>query len=176
MTAKSEQTGASPPFQGVEDGVNPWPMPTATLALPDETATAALGARLAAAARPGDVIALSGDLGAGKTALARALIRALIGPETDVPSPTFTLVQTYDTLRLSIWHFDLYRLESPAEARELGLEEVADGLALIEWPERLGRFLPARRLDIELDFGSEGRIARLADHADWSTRIDADWR
>ncbi|HEV7691196.1 MAG TPA: tRNA (adenosine(37)-N6)-threonylcarbamoyltransferase complex ATPase subunit type 1 TsaE [Hyphomonadaceae bacterium] len=147
-----------------------------TLPLADEAATAALGARLGAAARPGGVVALVGDLGAGKTTLARALIRSLAGAETEAPSPTFTLVQTYDTPRLSIWHFDLYRLTRPEEARELGIEEAVDGLALIEWPERAGRYLPSARLEVRLDFTGDGRIARLTDHADWSTRIDGDWR
>lgn len=147
-----------------------------TFSLPDEAATAALGQRLAAAARPGDVIALYGDLGAGKTTLARALIRTLAGPETEAPSPTFTLVQTYATPGLPVWHFDLYRLENPGEARELGLEEAVDGLALIEWPERLGRDLPRMRLEVRLSFEGTGRIARLVDLDDWSTRLDGDWR
>jgi tRNA threonylcarbamoyladenosine biosynthesis protein TsaE len=154
---------------------------TLTLQLADEAATTALGTHIAAVARPGDVVALYGNLGAGKTTLARGLIRALAGPETEAPSPTFTLVQTYDTrsatgVGLSIWHFDLYRLTDPAEARELGMEEAVDGLALIEWPERLGRYLPHARLEVRLDFEGEGRIARLVDLADWSTRIDGDWR
>lgn len=152
-----------------------------TLPLADEAATAALGARVGAAARPGGVVALSGDLGAGKTTLARGLIRSLAGPETEAPSPTFTLVQTYDAHssqggRLSVWHFDLYRLSRPEEARELGIEEAVDGLALIEWPERLGRYLPSARLEVRLDFEGQGRIARLTDLADWSKRIDGDWR
>jgi len=147
-----------------------------SLPLADEAATAALGARLAGIARPGDVIALHGDLGAGKTTLARALIRQLAGPETEAPSPTFTLVQTYETPGLPVWHFDLYRLENPGEARELGLEEAVDGLALIEWPERLGRDLPRMRLEVRLSFEGTGRIARLVDLDDWSTRLDGDWR
>jgi len=147
-----------------------------TFALADEAATAALGARLGQASRPGDVIALRGDLGAGKTTLARGLIRALTGPATEVPSPTFTLVQTYETPGLAIWHFDLYRLELAAESRELGLDEAMDGLTLLEWPERLGQLLPATRLEVRLSFEGEGRIARLADHSDWSTRINGDWR
>lgn len=150
--------------------------PVLTLALPDDAATAALGARLGAAARAGDVIALYGDLGAGKTTLARALIRSLTGPETEAPSPTFTLVQTYQTARFPIWHFDLYRLKESGEARELGLEEAVDGLALIEWPERLGRDLPVARLEVRLSFDGAGRIARLVDLDDWSARIDGDWR
>lgn len=147
-----------------------------TLDLPDDAATAALGARLGAAARVGDVIALVGDLGAGKTTLARGLIRHLTGPETEAPSPTFTLVQTYQGPAFPIWHFDLYRLENPGEARELGMEEAVDGLTLIEWPERLGRYLPAARLEVQLSFGAQGRIARLVDFDDWSARIDGDWR
>jgi tRNA threonylcarbamoyladenosine biosynthesis protein TsaE len=149
---------------------------TFTLSLADEAATAALGARLGAAARPGGVVALIGDLGAGKTTLARGLIRSLAGAETEAPSPTFTLVQTYDTPHFSIWHFDLYRLTRPEEARELGIEEAVDGLALIEWPERAGRYLPSARLEVRLDFKGDERIARLTDHADWRTRIDGDWR
>ena len=149
---------------------------TLTLALPDETATQALGARLAAACRPGDVIALEGDLGAGKSTLARALIRALAGAEIDVPSPTFTLLQTYDLPTLSVWHVDLYRLASPGETRELGLEEAVDSLLLLEWPQRLGADIPRARLQIELSFAGEGRIARLTDFSDWSERINDDWK
>lgn len=146
------------------------------LDLPDEAATALLGARLAQRCRAGDVIALTGDLGAGKTTLARGLIRALMGRAEEVPSPTFTLVQSYLGQDLTIWHFDLYRLSSSAEARELGIEEAVDGLALIEWPDRLGQYLPATRLDVSLDFSLNGRIARLEDYADWSARIDGGWR
>lgn len=147
-----------------------------TIDLPDEAATTALGVRLGRASRRGDVVALVGDLGAGKTTLARGLIRDLAGAETEAPSPTFTLVQIYAGPELTIWHFDLYRLNDPAEARELGLEEAVDGLALIEWPERLGRDLPHARLEVRLSFSGEGRIACLVDLADWSTRIDGDWR
>lgn len=148
---------------------------TLTLELTDEAATADLGRRLAPLCRAGDVIALRGDLGAGKSTLARALIQALQGADTEVPSPTFTLVQTYPG-NPAIWHFDLYRLENPAEARELGFEEAADGLTLVEWPERLGAYLPKTRLELQLSFSRAGRIARLEDHADWSERIDGDWR
>ena len=150
--------------------------PVLTLDLAGEADTAALGERLATAARPGDVIALFGDLGAGKTTLARALIRKLVGPDTEAPSPTFTLVQTYPAPDLAIWHFDLYRLNDPGEARELGLEEAVDGLAVIEWPDRLGRYLPHARLEVRLSFEGAGRIARLVDLDDWSTRLDGDWR
>lgn len=123
------------------------------LGLPDEAATAHLGAALAAVLRPGDVVALDGDLGAGKTALARALIRAATGdPDEEVPSPTFTLVQTYDgTNGATYWHFDLYRLEQPDDAVELDIDEAfAKGVSLIEWPARLGGYLPRRALRIAL--------------------------
>ncbi len=151
-------------------------MTSLTLSLATEAETSDLGARLAAVVRPGDVIALLGDLGAGKSTLARALIQALAGPDTEVPSPTFTLVQTYATPGLAVWHFDLYRLEDPGEARELGLEEAAEGLSVIEWPERLGRDLPHTRLEVRLSFEGTGRIAHLTDCDDWSTRLDGDWR
>ena len=106
------------------------------LTLDDETVTAALGARIATALRPGDVVALAGDLGAGKTALARAILRGL-GVAGHVPSPTFTLVQSYETPGLTVHHFDLYRIEDESELRELGLEEAKeDGAVLIEWPDR----------------------------------------
>jgi tRNA threonylcarbamoyladenosine biosynthesis protein TsaE len=150
--------------------------PVLALNLADDDATAALGARIGAVARPGDVVALMGELGAGKTTLARGLIRSLVGLGTEAPSPTFTLVQTYDAPSLRIWHFDLYRLDDPREARELGLEEAVDGVALIEWPEKLGRDLPLARLEVRLSFADQGRIARLVDYADWSKRIDGDWR
>ena len=90
--------------------------------------------------------------------------------------PRRSLMQTYETPALTVWHFDLYRLKHAAEARELGLEEAVDGLCLIEWPERLGDDLPGARLEVRLDFADGGRIARLVDLADWSTRIDGDWR
>jgi tRNA threonylcarbamoyladenosine biosynthesis protein TsaE len=122
--------------------------------LPNEAATAALAARIAALARPGDVIALEGELGAGKTSFARAFIRARGGCE-DVPSPTFTLVQAYELSNAAVWHFDFYRLRDPEEAWELGIEDAfRDGISLIEWPERLGELIPARRLQIRLEEGA----------------------
>ena len=144
-----------------------------TVDLGDERATAALAAQLAALARPGDVIALSGDLGAGKTSFARAFIEARGGAES-VPSPTFTLVQTYDLPGGAIWHFDLYRLRAAEEAWELGIEEAFEtGISLIEWPERLGALLPARRLEIALDFGAGpgSRRAILDSGGDWAARL-----
>ena len=145
--------------------------------LPDDAATGALGARLAAFVRPGDFIALSGDLGAGKTSLARALIKARLarhGLEEDVPSPTFTLVQTYEAPDLLITHVDLYRLDRPEDAAELGLMEALDeGVLLVEWPEKLGP-LPKDRLDIDIRLVGEGgaREARLAGHGAWARRIE----
>ena len=141
--------------------------------LPDETATATLAARLAALARPGDVIALSGDLGAGKTAFARAFIHAR-GGAGEVPSPTFTLVQVYELAGGAVWHFDLYRVRDPDEAWELGIEEAFhDGISLIEWPDRLGPLLPPRRLDIALDFAAApgARRATLAGGGGWPARL-----
>ena len=128
--------------------------------LASEAATRAVGAVLAATLRPGDVIALSGDLGAGKSTLARAVIRALGWPG-EVPSPTFTLVQPYDPpdVRLPVWHCDLYRLDSPAQADALGLFET-DAALLIEWPERLGSRLPADALGLRLE-GSGDAPRRL---------------
>jgi tRNA threonylcarbamoyladenosine biosynthesis protein TsaE len=152
------------------------PSPGAHLALADEVATDRLGRALAAVARTGDVIALWGELGVGKTRLARGFIGALLGEAEEVPSPTFTLVQTYDTAQVTVWHFDLYRLAAPDEALELGIEEAfATGISLIEWPDRLGALLPRKRLDLRLDFGgSEGaREASLTAHGEgWRARLD----
>jgi tRNA threonylcarbamoyladenosine biosynthesis protein TsaE len=123
-----------------------------TVDLPDEEATGALARRLAPRLRQGDVIALYGDLGAGKTAFARALVRALGSPD-DVPSPTFTLVQIYDVPVGRVWHFDLYRIDDPRELIEIGWEDaLSDGIMLVEWPDRAGALLPAERLDVRLDF------------------------
>jgi tRNA threonylcarbamoyladenosine biosynthesis protein TsaE len=143
--------------------------------LPDEAATAALASQLAAVARAGDVLALRGQLGVGKTSLARAFIRAFAANDEEVPSPTFTLVQTYDADRATIWHFDLYRLATAEEAWELGIEEAfASGISLIEWPERLGPLLPPDRLDITLEFCSEpeARRALIKGVADWRARLN----
>jgi tRNA threonylcarbamoyladenosine biosynthesis protein TsaE len=142
------------------------------LDLPDEAATARLGIAVSRALQPGDLVCLSGTLGAGKSSLARALIRALTTPHEDVPSPTFTLVQFYEGA-LPLAHFDLYRLASPDEAFELGLDEALDeGAAVVEWPQRLGARLPEDRLDIELSFDDkgEGRRARLTPHGAWEGR------
>lgn len=138
-------------------------MPTFSFSLPDEAATERLGAALARRLRPHDVIALQGGLGVGKTTLARAILRAASDdPNLVVPSPTFTLVEVYDTPRGAFWHFDLYRLESPEQVFELGWEEArADGIALVEWAERLGRLLPDERLMVTLAIEGDGRRADL---------------
>ena len=138
-------------------------MPTFSLFLPDEAATDRLGAVLATRLRPRDVVALEGGLGAGKTTLARAILRAAASdPRLVVPSPTFTLVELYDTPRGAFWHFDLYRLEAPEQVFELGWEDArADGIALVEWAERLGPLLPRERLTVTLATEGDGRRATI---------------
>lgn len=126
----------------------------------DEAGLRAIGAHLASVLRPGDIVALSGDLGAGKTTLARAVLAAL-GHAGEVPSPTFTLVQTYPDLALPVAHADLYRLAHPAEAEALGLDDwLLDGVLLLEWPERLEGALWPERLWLRLD-GAGGPDRRL---------------
>lgn len=126
-----------------------------------EDDTVALARRLATMLKPGDVLCLHGDLGMGKSVFARGLIRALAGkPALEVPSPTFTLVQTYDTAAGDVWHFDLYRLKNPDEVYELGWEEgLANAIVIVEWPERLGYLMPPGRIDINLSQAADG--ARL---------------
>ena len=143
--------------------------------------TLALAARLAALARPGDVIALAGDLGTGKTTFARGFINALFAahnlPREDVPSPTFTLVQEYPLPDFTVYHIDLYRIEKPSEIDQLGIEEgFSRDVSLIEWPDRLGDLLPANRLHLAFrqgdpDKGPEARIVRLIARGDWRQRI-----
>ena len=142
-------------------------MPTFSFFLPDEAATERLGATLASRLRPRDVVALQGGLGVGKTTLARAILRAASGdPALIVPSPTFTLVEIYDTPMGVFWHFDLYRLEEPEQVFELGWEEArADGMALVEWAERLGTLLPRERLTVTLAMEGDGRRADLEGEA-----------
>ncbi len=160
------------------------------LELPDEAATARLARSLAAVARAGDVIALAGELGSGKTVFARAFINALPPPKPapasdappgappgapeEVPSPTFTLLQTYQRAPAPVWHFDLYRLERPEEIHEIGFEEgLGEAIVLIEWPERLGPLLPAERLELRLDFAerAEARRATLTGTGSWTRRL-----
>lgn len=142
--------------------------------LDSAAATARMGAAVARALRKGEAVCLWGPLGAGKSTLARALVRAVTTPDEDVPSPTFTLVQFYDAAGFPLAHFDLYRLSDPDEAYEIGLEEaLEDGAAVIEWPERLEGRLPPDRLDIELapdDLDEGARRARLVPHGAWEGR------
>ena len=142
-------------------------MPNFSISLPDEAATERLGTALAKRLRPRDVVALQGGLGVGKTTLARAILRAASGdPALIVPSPTFTLVEIYDTPAGVFWHFDLYRLEAPEQVFELGWEEArADGIALVEWAERLAGLLPQERLTVTLSIEGDGRRADLQGEA-----------
>lgn len=149
-----------------------------TLRLPDEAATGRLARALGPLLTAGDLVTLAGELGAGKTALARALIRSLSPPgkTEEVPSPTFTLVQSYETPGLTVWHFDLYRLGGVEEVAELGFDEALQtGAALVEWPDRLGYALPANRLEIVLRFdaatGPDARRAMITAHGDWGERL-----
>ena len=151
-------------------------MPELQLTLHDPAATARLGLLLSGQLQAGDVIALEGALGAGKSVLARGIIQAACPAEDDIPSPTFTLVQTYepDDLPL-IMHFDLYRLETPEESLELGIEDAfIDAICLIEWPQRLGAFLPRGALTITLVDGADAnsRIAYLGGGARWQPVLD----
>ena len=140
------------------------------ITLPDLAATTALAARIAAILRPGDAILLEGPLGAGKTEFARALLRAATAtPTLDVPSPTFTLVQRYDTPRGTVHHFDLWRLTGPDGLIELGWDDARDDIVLVEWPDRLGHLSPATALTIRLDPGpGESRTAHLTG---WTDRL-----
>jgi len=145
--------------------------------LADAEATTALGRAVAPRLEPGEAVLLYGPLGMGKSTLARGLIRALAGEAEDVPSPTFTLVQFYET-DPPVAHFDLYRLTRPEEAFEIGLDEALDvGAALIEWPERLGddpaRALGPDRLTITLEERGEGRHATVSGAGAWAMKINA---
>ena len=145
--------------------------------LADEAATAELAKTVASVSRPGDVIALWGDLGAGKTVFARAFINARAGTPQEVPSPTYTLVQIYDDAGGGgIYHFDLYRIEDAGELEELGMEEAfSGGISLIEWPDRMKNLLPADRLDLSLTQGavkgSGQRQAALKGFGSWTARL-----
>ena len=146
------------------------------LTLTDPAATERLGHFIADGLKTGDVVALEGPLGAGKSVLARAIIQHACPLESDIPSPTFTLVQTYepDDLPL-IMHFDLYRLETPEESLELGIEDAfIDAICLIEWPQRLGAFLPRGALTITLVDGADAnsRVAHFGGGARWQPVLD----
>src|SRR5829696_6092020 len=134
---------------------------TFSIELPDAAATIALAEDIAICLTVGDVVALSGEVGAGKTTFARAVIRAIADDQSlEVPSPTFTLMQSYPTGRIPITHFDLYRLSSADELDEIGFDDVlVDGAALVEWPERAAARLPAEGLDIAFEVAGVGRRA-----------------
>ncbi|WJY18509.1 tRNA (adenosine(37)-N6)-threonylcarbamoyltransferase complex ATPase subunit type 1 TsaE [Alteriqipengyuania flavescens] len=140
--------------------------------LPDLAAMKGFGAEIAVRLQPGDVVALSGGLGAGKTTLARSIIAAL-GHDGEVPSPTFTIIETYDALDPPLVHADFYRLETPAEAEEIGLDDYRDGAVLIaEWPDKAGGFdHEAGCLAIDIEIVGEGRKAIARGGADWLERM-----
>lgn len=146
-----------------------------TVHLADEAATTALGAQIAPQLKAGDVVYLTGALGMGKSALARGLIRALTHPDQDVPSPTFTLIQSYEAAGFTLLHLDLYRLESVEEVYELGLDDaLPSSVLLIEWPDRLGHLGYDDRLDIVLELADKtnpfaGRTARLISRGNFGT-------
>lgn len=159
--------------------ISPARKPTkTTLLLQNEDATAALARTLADHAREifdrgsMTIIALHGDLGAGKTSFARSFISAAMGQPEEVPSPTFTLLQVYETPMGDIYHFDLYRLDQPDDSLELGIEDAfIEGICLIEWPDRLGNWLPGNRLDLELNH-TDNPLARSVS----LTSVDANWQ
>jgi tRNA threonylcarbamoyl adenosine modification protein YjeE len=143
----------------------------AETALPDLAATQGLAARIAPRLVAGDAVALWGDLGAGKTSLAREILRAL-GVTEDVPSPTFTLVQTYETPRLTVAHYDWYRLKSARELDELGFREtLEDAAVLVEWPERAPEYLPDETLHLRLSILGDGRHVKITGPERWAGLI-----
>lgn len=143
------------------------------LALPDEAATARLAFAVARCVRPGNVILLAGPYGAGKTAFARAFLRAATGdPDLVVPSPSFTLVQTYALPDgVEVWHYDLWRVGGTEELAELGWDEARAGIALVEWPERLGALTPPDALTITLAPVPGAPNARVATLSGWPDRL-----
>ncbi len=158
---------------------NNLPMSARNIQIENEQGLAAIAAKIAPLLRAGDTITLQGDLGAGKTAFTRALVNEMASGEEEVPSPTFTLVQTYDLPQFTLWHFDLYRIENQQDIMELGWEEVRrGGVAVVEWPERLAQgpysLLPKDRLEISISFvqGSENsRLLTLTPFGTWQNRL-----
>jgi tRNA threonylcarbamoyladenosine biosynthesis protein TsaE len=153
-------------------------IPSVTLFLPSEADTDRLGVWLAARLVPGDSLLLSGPIGAGKSHLARAFIRARLGRFEDVPSPSFTLVQTYDAGDVEIWHADLYRLSHPDEVMELGLDDAfATAICLVEWPDRLGQLAPENGIRLTLSSKEEGRLVQIdcPAHPALAAALRQDW-
>ncbi|CAN0542943.1 unnamed protein product [Laminaria digitata] len=145
--------------------------------LADLAATEAFAAALARHLQQGDLVALHGELGVGKTAIARQIIRTMGDrPDEEVASPTFNLVLVYAFPQMTVWHFDLYRIDAPEETWELGLEDaLAEGIALVEWPDRLGSYLPEDRIDIVLSYDGTGRVADVTGCGACADRV-AEWR
>ena len=145
-----------------------------TLTLPTEASTIALAHRMAPALRAGDVLMLAGPIGAGKSFFARALIRALLdNPAEDVPSPSFTVVQTYQAKDVEIWHCDLYRLTSAQEVFELGLDEAfTQAICLIEWPDRLGNLAPDDGLSLTFAAHPDHHTVTFSGPARWSEKLE----
>lgn len=137
----------------------------------DEAALVDFGARLAPYLRIGDVLALTGDLGAGKTTFSRGVIQSRLG-EVEVPSPTYTLVQTYECPDYELWHCDLYRLEAPADVLELGLVDMEEEIvSLIEWPDKMGSYLSSQALNVHIAFHEAGREISLSGADHWAERL-----
>lgn len=152
-------------------------MPPVTQTVENEEELAVLAGKLAGLLQTGDLVTLEGDLGAGKTALSRHIIRALAGFDEEVPSPTFTLVQVYDLPDFTLWHFDLYRLaEEERDILELGWEDARrEGVALVEWPDRLGGLLPPDRLEINIRFIEGKDTARVLEITPHGACASRDW-
>ena len=138
----------------------------------EEAETDQLATQISQLLRTGDTILLEGDIGAGKTAFCRALIKAQCGPATDVPSPTFTIVQTYDANDFEIWHCDLYRLGGPDDILELGLDAAfEDAVVLVEWPDRLGDLKPSDALELSISLVGDYRRFSFSGSAKWAKRL-----
>jgi len=146
-------------------------VPSLAVLLPNLAATEALAGRIAALLQHSDAVLLEGSLGAGKSALARALLRALLSdPALEVPSPSYTLVQRYDAPIGPVQHFDLWRLDGPAAVAELGWDDAQDGIVIVEWPDRLGTLRPADALTVALSLADGD--ARRAKLTGWPSRLE----
>ena len=142
-----------------------------TLKLKNVEATQKFGRDMAQALTPGETLLLKGDLGLGKTTLSQAIIGTLLQEDSPISSPTFNMVHLYDHGTFPIWHVDLYRLDRPEDWQELGLEETAEGLTLIEWPEKAAAFLPSDALGIHLVEENANRAAHLYGNAHWRLKL-----